>query len=72
MATKFRITQGSTIKAKLFDSEGNLLTTIYDSGYTRLDQVQSALLSKCCNPPKRTYFSVLNEDQDTYWDNRKN
>lgn len=72
MATRFRITESTTIKASLYNSEGKLLTTIYDSGYTRLSQVESALLSKCCNPPRETSFSILNEDQNTYWSNRKN
>lgn len=71
MKTRFRIKVGDTIKAQLFTANGNtLLTTIYDSGYSRISQVYSALLQKCSNPPKGAKYSVYVEDNNTYWSNR--
>lgn len=67
---RFRIAQNDTITANLYSPSGKLLTTIYDSGYTRISQVESALLRKCCNPPRGTNFSIKNEDKGTYWTNR--
>ena len=67
----FRIAESDTITASLYNASGRLLTTIYDSGYTTIKQVESALLRKCCHPPKNTQFSIKNEDKDTYWSNRK-
>lgn len=66
---RFRIKEGDTIKAHLLTKQGKLLTTIYDSGYTRLSQVYAALLSKCCNPPKGTKYTVINTENNTYWSN---
>lgn len=70
MKTIFRISQNDTIKAYLYSESGKLLTTIYDSGYTRIHQVYTALLQKCCNPPRNTKLSITNEDKQTYWTNR--
>ena len=67
--TRFRIKYEATIKACLYTKEGKLITTLYDSGFTSLKQVHQTLLSKVCNPPKNTKFSVLNTDSDTYWSN---
>lgn len=69
MATRFRISSNDTVTAQLFNKNGKLLTQIYDSGFTRISQVKSALLTKCCNPPRETKFSILNEDKQTYWSN---
>ena len=70
MKTKFRIGKDDTITAYLYAPTGRLLTTIYDSGYTNLEQVENALLRKCCHPPRETKFSVTNETKQTYWSNR--
>lgn len=66
MKTRFRITSKTTIKATLFNSNGQLICQIYDSGYTRIDQVKRALLSKCCNPPRNTTFVIYDTDNDRY------
>lgn len=70
MATTFRMSANDTVKAKLFNKHGRLLAQVYDSGYTRIAQVEQALLSKCCNPPRETKVSITNEDKQTYWTNR--
>lgn len=69
MKNRFRITEKTTVKLSLYTKNGELLTTIYNDGYSNLKQCHNALLSKCCNPPKNTKFSVYNEDNDTYWNN---
>lgn len=65
--TRFRVKANDCLKLQLLDKEGKLLTTIYDSGFTTLNQCKNALLNKCCNPPKNTTFSVYNQENDTYW-----
>ena len=70
MVGRFRMSMNDTVKAKLFNKEGRLLAQIYDSGFTRIAQVEQALLSKCCNPPSETKVSISNEDKQTYWTNR--
>lgn len=70
MKTKFRISAKDTITAYLYSESGKLLTIICDSGYTRISQVESALMRKCCHPPRNTRFSITNEDKGTYWTNR--
>jgi hypothetical protein len=67
---RFRITSETTIKATLFNSDGKLIAQLYDSGYTRIDQVKSALLSKCCYLPKNVSFGIHDVDNDRYWSNR--
>lgn len=64
---RFRIKKTDTLKMHLYSSSGKLLTSIYDSGYTRLSQCYDALMRKCCNPPRNTTYSVYNEENDTYW-----
>lgn len=68
--SRFRLSAKRAIKATLVNEEGKLLTSIYDSGFSALWQVESALLSKCTNPPRKTYFCVYDEETDTYWSNR--
>jgi len=68
--TRFRITYNDDIKAYLLDKQGNLLTSIYDSGYTRISQVKQALLNKCCNPPKGVDITISNVEKYTYYTTR--
>ncbi|MDA3614743.1 hypothetical protein [Polluticaenibacter yanchengensis] len=65
--TTFRMKESDTIKAMLYNRSGKLLTSIYDSGFSRIEQVRSALKSKCCHPPKGTKISILNQTKDQYW-----
>lgn len=67
MKTRFRVNRNDTVRIKLVDKEGKLLTSLYDSGFTTIKQCYNAVLSKCCNPPKNTKFSIYNEDQNTYY-----
>lgn len=69
MKTRFRIKANDSLKLQLLNKEGKLLTTIYDSGFTKLSQCKEALLNKCCNPPRKTFFSIYNEEKDKYWSN---
>ena len=69
MKTRFRVNRNDTVKVQLVDKEGKLLTTLYDSGFTTIKQCYNVVLSKCCNPPKKTGFNIYNEDQDTYYSN---
>lgn len=66
---RFRIKKSDEIKAYLFTKEGNLITSVYDSGFSRLDVVYQTLLNKTCNPPKKTKFRVHNITTDECWSN---
>lgn len=46
MKTNFRISQNDTVKAQVFNSEDKLIGQVYDSGFTTIQAVKNALLSK--------------------------
>lgn len=71
MKTKrFKLSKNDDIKATLFNKDGKLLSSVYDSGFSSLSQIKSALLSKIPNPPRETYFSVVCYESDKFWSNR--
>lgn len=73
MKTPFRISQNDTVKAMIFNSNDKLVGQIYDSGFTTIDQVKSALKQKLNDydkSSKRYTYSITNEDKNTYWSNR--
>lgn len=64
---RFRIVYNDTIKAYLYNSKGKLLTTIYDSGFTKIKEVEYPLLKKVPYfSGKRLEVSILNEDKGTH------
>ena len=66
MRTKFRISENNTIKASLRCTEhGKLLSTVYDSGFTTIKQVQSTLLRKVPHyTGKSATVSITNLDKE--------
>lgn len=64
---RFRIAYKDTVRAYLYNSKGKLLTTIYDSGFTKIKQVEYSLLKKVpFYSGKRLEVSILNEDKGTH------
>lgn len=72
MKTIFRIGQHDTVIACLFNSNYKVIATIYDSGFTTIGQVKSALLIKVNDYDKKgSYnYSIVNKNKGTYWTNR--
>lgn len=71
MKTKFRVSANDTIKAMIF-SNNKLVSQLYDSGFTTINQVKTTLKNKLNDYNKKGSFtySILNETKDTYWSNR--
>lgn len=69
MKTRFKLSRNDTVEANLYTSNGKLLTTLYDSGYSNLAQIHSRLIQKYPNPPSNTKFSVFVRDSEKYWSN---
>lgn len=61
----FRIKQNDTIHATVCNNEnGKLLASIYDSGFTTIGQVESALLRKIpYTSAKKLDFTIVNKDE---------
>lgn len=66
---RFRISKHDMVKAHIFNKDGKLLTTLYDSGFTTIDQIKTTLRGKV-NGYNKTSISISNEDKQTYWSNR--
>lgn len=43
---RFRISYKDTVRAYLYNSKGQMIATLYDSGYTTIKQVETALIKK--------------------------
>lgn len=64
---RFRIAYNDTIRAYIYNSRGKLLATLYDSGFTTIKQVETALINKVPYfSGKRLEVSILNEDKGAY------
>ena len=62
------MTRRDTIKAYVSDSEGKLLASVYDSGFTTIGQVKRALISKIPYSSSKTLkFQITNQDKETTW-----
>lgn len=73
MKTPFRISQNDTVKAMIFNSDDKLLASVYDSGFTTIEQVKNTLKQKLNDynkSSKKFTYSITNEDKQTYWSNR--
>lgn len=64
---RFRVNKNDAVRAKLVDKDGKLIVSLYDSGFTSIEEVRIALLRKAVNPPKGTKINIFNIDADTYW-----
>lgn len=63
----FRIKESDTVRAHVLNMEGTILATIYDSGFTTIKQVQSALLRKIPHfVGRKVDISIFNIDKDIY------
>lgn len=60
-----KLSTNKEIKAKAFGKEGELLSSLYDSGYTRLSQVLSELRGKTCK--RVVEVSILADDTEYNW-----
>jgi len=67
MKTRFRIKANDTIKASCNNKEtGKFLSSIYDSGFTTIGQVESALLRKISfTSAKYIDICIVNQDEQT-------
>lgn len=63
---RFRIKQNDTINASVFNSEsGKMLASLYDSGFTTIRQIESALLRKIpYTSAKKIDFSIVNRSEE--------
>lgn len=63
----FRIKESDTVRANALNIEGKVLATIYDSNFTTIKQVESALLRKIPHfVGKKLDISIFNIDKDIY------
>lgn len=65
--TNFRIKNNDTVYATVCNAEsGKLLASIYDSGFTTIGQVESALLRKIpYTSAKKLDITIVNKDEQT-------
>lgn len=64
---RFRIAYNDTIRANIYNSRGKLSATLYDSGFTKIKEVEYSLLKKVpFYSGKRLEVSILNEDKGTH------
>lgn len=67
MKTRFRVKQNDTVKAYASNTEGKLLASLYDSGFTRKSQIDNRLINKIPHySGKKIQISISNEDTNTY------
>ena len=68
MTKRFRIKEGDTIKAQAVSPHsGKLLSSIYDSGYSRIKQVEKMLISKMkYYNGKQIEIRITNESEQTW------
>lgn len=64
MATVNRISEKDTIKAKAFNRRGQLITVVYDSGFSTVKQVLNALAQKCSGISRMVEAQIVNEDKE--------
>ena len=65
---KFRVKQNDTVRATAVNPENRVrMAGLYDSGFTKISEIQSALLRKIayCNA-KSLDISITNEDEQTH------
>lgn len=64
---RFRLAYNDTVRAYLYNSKGQIIATLYDSGYTTIKQVETALLKKVpYYSGKRIDVSTANDTKGTY------
>lgn len=64
---RFRIKKEDTVSAQAVSERGKLLAPLYDSGFTTIAQVESALLRKIpYYGGKKLEIRILNNDEQTY------
>lgn len=64
---KLTIKRQDTIKATSYDKEGHVISSIYDSGFSRIDQVISALTCKGSGWLKTIKeVEIINEETGEY------
>lgn len=64
---KFRIKENDTVRASANNNEsGKFLTSLYDSGFTNIAQVKSALLRKIpYTSAKKIDILIINDSEQT-------
>lgn len=67
MKTRFRIKENDTIKASCSNKEtGKFLSSVYDSGFTTISQVESALIRKVPHTSaKNIDIYIVNQSEQT-------
>lgn len=68
MATRFRISKKDTIKAyAVSESNGKILSTLYDVGFTTVSEVKNSLLRKIpFFGGKKISIRITNQDKESY------
>lgn len=68
MTRRFRIKEGDTINAyAVSPHSGKILSSIYDSGYSRIKQVEKMLISKIpYYAGKQIEIRITNESEKTF------
>lgn len=64
MATVNRISEKDTIRAKAFNKRGQLIATVYDSGFSTVKQVLSRLSERCSGISRMVEAQIVNEDKE--------
>ena len=66
MKTRFRISKNDTVKATMSNNNGMLLASLYDSQFTTISEVVSALVRKVQHTSTRKVnITIWNQDKDT-------
>lgn len=64
---RFRISKLDTIKASAVSSDGKLLSSLYDSGFSRIKAVEYVLLAKIPHyAGKEIEVRITNQDEETF------
>ena len=67
MKTRFRIKKDDTIQAYAKNVNGKLLSSLYDSGFTTIEQVRIAILRKISYfSGNKIDISITNETEQTW------
>ncbi len=67
--SRFRIRENDTVSATACNTEGKLKSSLFDSGFTTIEQVKNALLRKLpLYGGKKLIISITNLDKETYKD----
>ena len=66
MKTRFIISKNDTVKATMSSHDGKLLSSVYDSQFTTINEVVGMLISKVpYTPTKSVNITIYNVDKDT-------